>query len=137
MRSGLLTIPFFLCLVSCLSTHHPENPKYANIHKLWKFKKDVSFADTSVELHFSDYKTTFLDLTDKSSITFGRDNGRSFTSDYYIEGDTIFGQYRNTRGKYAIVEFNNNKLSIVKLPDNGSGLSKANKNLIEIVFEAK
>lgn len=70
-------------------------------------------------------------------MTVARNTGQSFSIDYYIEGDTIFGQYHNTHGKYAIVEFNNKKLSIVKLPDNGDGLNKTNKNLIEIVFEAK
>jgi hypothetical protein len=136
MRLSLITLSFFLIFVSCSNGRHPENPKYATIHKLWKFKKDVRYGDTSVILHFSDYQTTYLDLRSKSSITFDRNNGQSISTDYYIAGDTIFGQYHNTHGKYAIIEFNNKKLSIVKLPDNGDGLNKANKNLIEIVFEA-
>ena len=131
-----LIILLFLCFAGCSNRDHPNDPKYEAIHKLWRFKKDISFKDTAVVLHFKDHKISCLDLTKQHSLSFSFDDGQSYPSDYYIDGDTIFMEWHFIRAKYEIVEFGVKKLGIVKFPTNASDLNKANENLVEIVFEA-
>ena len=135
MKCSLIIILFFLCFVGCSIGDHPNNPKYGSIHKLWRFKRDVSFKDTAVTLRFKDHKISSLDLTRQHSLSFSFDDGQSFPADYYIDGDTLFMQYHDIHAKYEIVEFGVKKLGIVKFPINVSDLNKANENLVEIVFE--
>jgi hypothetical protein len=133
----ILIILFSLCIAGCSNVERLNNPKYEAIHKLWRFKKDVSFKDTAVILHFNDRKISYLDLTKPHSSNFSFDDGWSYPSDYYIEGDTIFMQYHDIHAKYEIVEFGVKELGIVKFPANTSDLTKANEDLVEIIFEAR
>ena len=52
MKRNLITILFLLGVVACSNSQQVENAKYNAIHKVWKFKKDVSYNDTNVILHF-------------------------------------------------------------------------------------
>ena len=132
---SLFVLP--VIFLSCVNRSGKEDPKYAAIHKIWKFKKDVSFRDTSKVLHFNDHKISFLDLATVGFATFTFDDGNSFSSEYHIIQDTIFMQRGNSHAKYAIVEFNTRKLGIVKLSNNISNLNKAKGNVVEIVFESQ
>jgi len=133
----ILIIFISLCFGGCSNGKHANNPKYEAIYKLWRFKKNVSFKDTAVTLHFKDHIITYLDLTGRHSLNFSFDDGQSRPSDYYIDGDTIFMRYHDVHAKYEIVEFGVKKLGIVKFPTDTSHLNRANKDLVEIVFETE
>ena len=132
---SLFVLP--VIFLSCINRSGKVDSKYAAINKIWKFKRDVSFRDTSTILHFNDHKISFLDLTTAGFATFTFDDGNSFSSEYHITGDTIFMHRGNTYAKYAIVEFNTRKLGIVKFSNSISDLSKSKGHAVEIVFESR
>ena len=132
---SLFVLP--VIFLSCINRSGKEDSRYAAIHKIWKFKRDVSFRDTSKILHFNDHKISFLDLSAVGFATFTFDDGNSFSSEYHIIQDTIFMQRGNSYAKYAIVEFSTRKLGIVKFSNSISGLSKSKGNVVEIVFESR